>query len=970
MIIKLKSIVLALALATLSGCGQGASSAPEATEIAVTQSPLGSSEVGCGTGAAAATISGSGSVRSGTSYNPSTCFRAYLADVNNYNPGDLGTIVAYGSAPPTTAEECTRTSLRTYVWRREVNGTATFIDNLIRRGTWVDDGFGGKRCATPNVDVTTELPAVTAGGNYRFAVRASVLPASTEAEIYKAIYIEATPRLPRLTADTFITQMTRYATALPGAGGAIDPGVSRVFGFRSYPAGLKGQMCRTWKLQVSLMRQNDLSLKRMVQTDRAAIVDQRSASAEQVRALVCDPLPAGMTTATALSNLQAAIKTHLGALGSVQQDAMRFMNVSSSEAAQLIAQSLMIDLNRTARGCGAVSSEIQAFLNAGTLPAGMPGADILTRNCTGTSALIGARNGIGADTGGNRQTKYRACVDKQAAQFTNSCTGPRVESDPTNANPSAPTGNNGCPAGKDKDLSTNSCVDPPNSSTPTTTDEQQVQTYIQAGEQYQESTRRADTYTKLSVVEGVLAGVTGVLGGLIATGGATTIVIGTAAIPAAVVTAVPAAVLTLVAAGAGAVAYFANNSAKKAHEQMCAIDKVACQDNTGNRCAEYDLAGNRAWFQTEGSPFHPDGYETNQANQIDDCICQLFDRDYGQLPSAFQFGGPSGWCPTEKERQAEECLRNPEAPAPADGAPKLRPECLALMQPKEVDRASLQNRWCKYKMPNCTGAFVQDDGTCGCPDVVPGVPGTGVGPACQNINVLDCLPDGMLDEKTCLCVPSFAGLGCPGGGRSGYLAKTPNDVLLASFPKESAAIRSKNLLMAVSGNTPVTTRKMLDPKLTALTSVKLFTRVPTPTVSSGLQGWAVQLLCTNEGANVQNRSLGTAQLQNLTPGAQTLTFSLTAADRTACFNNSRSAARFEIRTNNQVGQPRLGFEDLSVTNLIDDLPTLPDPCRTPPKPGPSPGDPLPIQPLPFDSLFLQRLWKFSDGVQVSNPVIR
>jgi hypothetical protein len=60
---------------------------------------------------------------------------------------------------------------------------------------------------------------------------------------------------------------------------------------------------------------------------------------------------------------------------------------------------------------------------------------------------------------------------------------------------------------------------------------------------------------------------------------------------------------------------------------------------------------------------------------------------------------------------------------------------------------------------------------------------------------------------------------------------------------------------------------------------------------------------------------------------------------------------------------------LSVTNLIDDLPTLPDPCRTPQPPAPGP-DPLPTQPLPFDSLFTQRLWQFSDGVQVLNPVIR
>jgi len=952
----------ALALIGSTGCSQRADLQMDLQEVdlAKSQDSLSSTSEQCGTAAAAATITGTGKVRSSTSYNPSQCYRAYLVDVNNYAPGELGGLVSYGSTAPETEEECTRTSLRTYVWRREVNGTATFIDNIIRKGAWVDDGLGGKRCATPNVDLNDSLPSVTRGGSYRFAVRASVLPpaGSTVAEVYKSVYIDVTPASPVHTADAIFTQAARYAAAIPGPGGAIDPVVSKVFAIRDYPAAARDRTCRLWKVQLTLMRQNAFSLKRIVPSDQGAVVDRRTTSGELMRSLVCDPLPAGTTTVSALQTLQAAVKDHLASLGNIQQSAMRELNVTSSDAAELIAQSTMLDLHRTARGCGAVPAEVNAFLTTGSVPSGMPGADVLVRNCTGsTNAIVGSL-GIGADTGGDRRTKYRQCVDAQAAQFTDRCAGPLVQSDPSNPDPSAPPAPDGskpCAPGQDLDIDSGQCVASP-SSDPITV--QQVQTFVQAGEDYEESVRRANTADKIAAVEGVIGGTLSLLGGLAAWSGASAGVVAAAA--------VPGGILVVVAAVAVAVAVDARADASDARDQACAIDRTACKD-LNNRCAEFDLAGNRAWFQTDPNPFHPDGHQTTKADQIDDCICQLFDRDYGKVAGDFLFGGPSGWCPSDRERQIQECLRNPEGLGP-DDKPTLKPECLALLQPKEVDRDSLATRWCKYKMPNCTGAFLEDDGTCGCPEVVAGMPGTGTKPTCPNINVTDCLPDGMLDEKTCLCTPLDGGLGCSGGGLSGYLAKNPGDVFLATFPQETA-VRGKNYLMFAPGNTPVTTRKMLDAKLTALASVKVAARLPTPTGSSGFQGWAVQLSCTNEGANVQNRNLGTAQLQNLAPGAVTLTFPLTAADRTACFNGTQTPVRFEIRSNNQSGQPRLGFQDLSVTNLIDDLPTLPDPCKTPQPPAPGP-DPLPIQPVPFDSLFAQGLWRFSDGVLVTNPVLR
>ena len=153
-----------------------------------------------------------------------------MVDVNNYSAGDLGSLVSYASAAPTNADECARTSLRVYVWRREANGTRTFVDNVIRRGSWVPDGFGGNHCAVPNVDVTTTFPAITRGGNYRFGLRASVLPASTEAEVFKQVYIEVTPQLSKVKPEDFMSRLAQYAATLPRPGGGQSTPASPKFG--------------------------------------------------------------------------------------------------------------------------------------------------------------------------------------------------------------------------------------------------------------------------------------------------------------------------------------------------------------------------------------------------------------------------------------------------------------------------------------------------------------------------------------------------------------------------------------------------------------------------------------------------------------------------------------------------------------------------------------------------------------------
>jgi hypothetical protein len=954
-------LVGAMSLVAGASCGQPpAADDTDSTEdtVSIRDTLTSGASENCGAGSVAATLTGAGSVRSGTSYNPADCFRAYKVDVNNYSPGIMGTLVAYGSPAPTNADECSRTSLRTYVWRRNATGAPTFLANPIRKGAWISDGLGGMRCATPSVDLSAYFTPeqMPRGSNLRFAVRASILPpAGSTTEVYKKVYVSIPPgTIDAAGPERILNEMWSLSFALVGP--AIAPEVQKVWDLRNASAGVRGSICRSWEVQRTWIRAHALSLKKIVAAEHAAAVDVRTTTADQIYTLICNtPTP----TASSLPSLQAAMRDHMMWPNTVRAHIVSHIGSTSFETGHLMAQSANLDFQRLMTRCGGSLSEIAEYIALGTRPAGMVGANPLVRNCTGSTASIAASAGIGVTTTGDARTKYRACIDKQTAQLTPSCSGPRSD-EPANGDPAdKPTDFDGpCKQGEAWNADSDACV-PESQREPGETSAQgetaRTKTFVAAVEAYEESTRRAEELALTSKIQASSAAAFGLLG----------------AIPALQIPATIVAVVGLVGALTNdLLADRERAKAKEFREVICKMDPGNAEFcGHHNRCAEYDLRGDKAWPQTSPSPFNPDGRQTTQGERMDDCMCQLFDKDYGRL-SGFEFGGASPFCPDAHERLVQDCLANPEIIGPTDQR-KPRPECMAVLYPKEVDRKSMTIRWCKAKMPNCTGAYLDDEGGCACPGGGTGIPAAG-NPACPDgANATDCGVDGFLDEKTCMCVFFDSGLGCAKGGLSGYLAKNPGDVFTANFPKQTA-IRGKNFLMFASGNTPVATRKIQNSALsTSMLEVKLSTLLPTTTLVSGYQGWAVQLSCTNEGNNVQNRNLGTKQLQALSAGLNMLTYPLTADDRTACLNGGRTPARFEIRSSNPVGQSRLGFEDLSVTNLIDDLPGLPDPC-SPPAPLPGP-DPLPVSlppSLTFDGLFREIDWRFSEGTLVPFPVIR
>jgi hypothetical protein len=603
----------ALALLGVLGCA----CAPDSTNqpgsaIETVENALSSNE-NCGGGTPAATINGNGIVRSSTEYNPSDCFRGYKVAINAYAPGEMGTLIAYGSPAPTTAEECGRTSLRVYAFRKNATGTGTFIDNVIKRGSWVSDGFGGMRCATPYLDVTASQPTwLTRGGNFQIASRASVLPpAGSTVEVYKQVLVSIPPHMASPTLADMMNSAATLGAAIASPGsGPIHAEVNRLFNLRGAPPAVLGSLCRSWEIETSLYRENAVSLKKIVPAAQAALVDSRTTSAETIRSIICD---GGFPSASTLGELQGAVKEHLLWSGAMQTQIMSFLNVSAPEAAQLISESAMLDLRKLASRCGAVPAEMAAYVTSGTKPGGMAGPDVLLRNCTGTPVQIATGAGLGANTGGDARTKFRACMDKMAASATDRCAGPRSSkaegADPNN-NPADHDGD--CGAGQTFNADTDKCeaIDESTAAKGKEMTPEQIKTYVEALDDYEESNHRSFTLKAGAAIMAVATA------GLALSG-----VLFPPAAPILEAVAKETAFAAAVAL-AGALAFDAK--ADKERHTVCAVDpdNAICPGRPQNKCVEFDLSGDKAWFQTAPDQFFPDGAQTTQADQLDDCLCQ------------------------------------------------------------------------------------------------------------------------------------------------------------------------------------------------------------------------------------------------------------------------------------------------------------------------------------------------------------
>lgn len=104
-----------------------------------------------------------------SNYDPGGCHDGYLIDANDYvglHPGTFH-FLSHSEAP-TTAAECAKQRVGLYVWKRNSDGSTTFVGSKWIWGTW-----GNNVCANfirPSMDFGIGLGGGTT--DYRFAITA------------------------------------------------------------------------------------------------------------------------------------------------------------------------------------------------------------------------------------------------------------------------------------------------------------------------------------------------------------------------------------------------------------------------------------------------------------------------------------------------------------------------------------------------------------------------------------------------------------------------------------------------------------------------------------------------------------------------------------------------------------------------------------------------------------------------------
>lgn len=139
-------------------------------ELAQDEQALSNGE-SCNTIAAHRTTTGEFTAFTTTSnYNPAGCHDGYLIDANDYDSVHHGGRHYLGHADPvTTPAECAKQRIGLYVWKRNSNGSTTFLGSKWRWGSWLDNGIC-YNAIDPTVDFGIGVSDTTV--DYRFALSA------------------------------------------------------------------------------------------------------------------------------------------------------------------------------------------------------------------------------------------------------------------------------------------------------------------------------------------------------------------------------------------------------------------------------------------------------------------------------------------------------------------------------------------------------------------------------------------------------------------------------------------------------------------------------------------------------------------------------------------------------------------------------------------------------------------------------
>jgi hypothetical protein len=740
----------------------------------------------CFTVAPTITFSSEGSAVSNDSYGTSACPNGYMIDLNTYAKGRVAN-VAWGGVLPTNQTTCEHAHIVAYVWRRESNGTGTFLGSKDIAGAWKPDIKGVSHCVPPSVVLEKVIPGFVANGttSYRLGIGAHATDPTTGNWTLTRVAF-ATNNLARPFSQTLAVA----AQLLQGS--AQFPGVMNSF-FNAKANYQGGVVCRGLKLEQELVGLSQQSLIR---------AGASSSNATSIASGLTRISTGLCTTAGTIQDLQAGTTTYINALVGARNDIQsRFAGAPDplNLASEMVANTPFQVLSAIGANCGVTSNALVGYLYDGTLPSGTSADQLLFGTCKtrGSSAqAIAASLGLGSDfpnqTTAQARTAFQQCMTDSGGQDV--CNDPRAADAPAAPDTAAPDQPPTCwitpenrpcnstelaqfqsaQAEKDKLVTTSVTMGtnsvPPNTPAASLTDNPAVVLGIISGALYS-SFKYVQSIVKVSEAMSA-AEVTG------------------AALPTSVVLEAANVYMVPLGVSLGVCAANPANCDRATRTAFCALPGApfSCNSPSGSNqfCApDFQAAG--GWYQTTAQPGTSN--EISKADRFEHCMCQMMSAAYAGVPNAAAKFVPLG-CPSPEEKRREDCLRNPQGPTDAPNA-----ACLQELSPS-LEVNAWHARICNALQcdPTLQSKETDADGNCSCVKKPP-IDTTASLP-CSLPNVMLCDGD-IIDPSHCTCQPPDAGktpIGdnplCAGGltnatgwpgSTDSFLVKTAGDIITHQF---------------------------------------------------------------------------------------------------------------------------------------------------------------------------------------------
>jgi hypothetical protein len=858
------SVIALLLIALTSSCSAGGDAAAQ-SQSGESQSALGTTE-SCQTLAADKVLTGGGSFTTDRAYNHSTCASGFLLDLNNLGAVYRGgTLAAYADRAPTDQATCEKLQMRVYAWKRESNGTLTFLGGAFPNGRWLSDAFGKQYCQTPSVMLEQRFPGYVAGGNYRLAMRAHSLDAQgavVRQRIFFRTLKKGTPVLPGHVADDAVLSLNRLPTS------GIPLNLNSVWARKSGWTG-SSPLCRDLGLKLAFEKVTVPAYVKLGATEQ--VVRDRLTKEESIYNLLCNtPLATSAQQTQFYSDVRASLALSKQIFDEIASD----NGITRDKAALMLAELLVASLDKVRSTCGTQFNEVAQFLNSGALPSGMAGPNVLFRNCTQTTSAMASLLSTTFGLGGT-PTNVRSCIEEAMTTGSGICNDPRAQSTDSGQSATSPEDDHADVCDGDPDceaqLVQNADVDFDLLSQIDKVKHDQARAlgdYRAA--KIESATADREARALISIAHELVA-----LGDSIeAAGGEEGPEIRQAGVELLMETLTTSELLDAEYERRANQAVENLRDATDTLHFLCGTPQTPTTANlakcpTTALCPGFDFAGgSRGWY-SRAPDFADRTRPQNVYDRVNHCLCKAIGN---RLPT----------CDDPEERQKQDCLTNPFGP---DDGP--RPECVRFLQPEQVDRDAIEARICTLIRPDCSNrdVMVTLDGKCGCA-VGTGVAGSPLSPRCPA--VIDCADDAVLNEQTCRCQPMNAG-GTPFVQPAGCrvnVAGTPGAIDRWTLSRPNA-VNLNRIPVTINGQTLTRDTLMFDRGFVAAAlpvfrtqdyaqmGSKLFADVmiPTQTPPSGWRGVAQAHITIG---TVHNAFVSQTELSTLSPGVRRVEFPLSS----------------------------------------------------------------------------------------------